>query len=110
VREWDLYFEKTLLVSSAVSVLVCLVGIALFAANPNLHSDTAIRPTDLLVGLRSFSPPSITAFGILLMIASPFLWVGAAIASFTTKRDVVYIFLSGLVLFIMLISVVVSFA
>ena len=43
------------------------------------------------------------------MIASPFVWVGAAIVSFIKKRDVVYSFLSGLVLFMMLLSVVVSF-
>ena len=109
MKEWGPFFEKTLLVSSAVSISVCLVGIMLLAANPGSYNDTAIRPTDLLVGLRSFDPSSITASGVLLMIASPFLWVAAAIASFTTKRDVVYIFLSGLVLFIMLLNIVVSF-
>ena len=82
----------------------------LFAANPSLYNDSAIRPADILVGLRSFGPPSITAFGVLLMTASPFVWVGAAIVSFITKRDVVYSFLSGLVLFITLLSLVVSFS
>jgi len=109
MRECDPYFEKTLMVSSVVSVSVCFVGIMLFAANPSLQSNTAIRPTELLVGLRSFGPPSITALGILLMIASPFVWVGAAIVSFVTKRDVIYSFLSGLVLFIMLLSIFMSF-
>ena len=109
MRESAPYFEKTLLVSSAVSISVCLVGIVLLAANPGSYNDTAIRPTDLLVGLKSFDPSSITAFGVLLMIASPFVWVGAAILSFIKKRDVVYSLLSGLVLFMMFLSIVVSF-
>ncbi|MGZ4864429.1 MAG: DUF1634 domain-containing protein [Halobacteriota archaeon] len=109
MREWEPFFEKTLFVSSAVSISVCLVGIMLLAANPGLYNETAIRPIDLLVGLRSFDPSSITAFGVLLMIASPFVWVGAAIVSFLKKRDVVYSLLSGLVLFMMLLSIVVSF-
>jgi uncharacterized membrane protein len=81
----------------------------LLAANPGSYNETAIRPTDLLVGLRSFDPSSIAAFGVLLMIASPFVWVGAAILSLIKKRDVVYSLLSGLVLFMMLLSIVVSF-
>ena len=109
MRESAPYFEKTLLVSSAVSISVCLVGIMPFAANPSSQTDIAIRPTELLGGLRSFGPPSITAFGVLLMIASPFFWVGAAIVSFITRRDLIYSFLGGLVLFIMLLSIFMSF-
>jgi uncharacterized membrane protein len=86
-----------------------MIGIVLFAATPESHGDTAMPFKDLLVGLKSFSPPSITAFGVLLVIASPFVWVGSAITSFAMGRNAFYSSLSLLVLLIMLLSIVVAF-
>jgi uncharacterized membrane protein len=100
---------RTLVVCSAVSISVCLIGIFLFAANPSLNSDTALPLEDALTGLKSLSAPSVTALGILLTIVSPLVWVSVALTSFAMKRSLLYCFLSIFVLFLMLLSLAISF-
>jgi len=98
-----------LAVCSAVSISVCLIGILLFAANPSLNNNTALPLKGALTGLKSFSAPSVTALGILLTIVSPLIWVSVALVSFATKRNLLYSFLSILVLFLMLLSIAIAF-
>jgi uncharacterized membrane protein len=98
-----------LAVCSAVSISVCVIGIFLFAANPSLNSDTTLPLKDALTGLKSLSASSVTALGVLLTIVSPLVWVSVALVSFATKRSLLYSFLSILVLFLMLLSIAISF-
>jgi uncharacterized membrane protein len=108
VNERDPHLDRTLLLCSAVSVSVCLIGIVLFAASPASRSDVPVPLKDLFVGLESLSPASITAAGVLLTIASPFAWVAVASVRFATRRNLLYSFISGLVLSLMLLSIVVA--
>jgi uncharacterized membrane protein len=98
-----------LAVCSAVSISVCLIGIFLFAATPSLNSDTTLPLKDALTGLKSLSASNVTALGVLLTIVSPLVWVSVALVSFATKRSLLYSFLSILVLFLMLLSIAISF-
>ena len=105
----DPYLEKALRVSAAVSVAVCFVGVVIVAATASSQYDAAMPAKELLVGLKSFNPLRVVAFGVMLTIASPFAWVAAAIVSFVTTKKAFFSFLSILVLLLMLLSVVVTF-
>ncbi|MGZ4926577.1 MAG: DUF1634 domain-containing protein [Halobacteriota archaeon] len=97
-----------MLLCSAVSMSVCLIGIVLFAASPTSRSDAPMPLKDILVGLKSPNPASFTAAGVLLTIASPFAWVAVTSVHFAARRNLLYSFISGLVLSLMLLSLAVA--
>lgn len=104
----DPYLEKALQMCAIVSVSVCCIAVLLVVATEWLPFDAAMPLKELLTGLKSFNPLSFATFGVLIVIASPFVWVAAAIVSFATSKKVFHSLLSALVLLLMLVSIVVA--
>lgn len=61
--------------------------------------------SELLTGLQQFHPQSIITLGLLLLIATPVLRVGASLVLFALERDRTYVVITFVVLVILLCSI-----
>jgi uncharacterized membrane protein len=61
-------------------------------------------PGDVFSGLVGLHPYALIALGLLVLIATPVVRVAASVLLFWLERDGVYVFLTLLVLFILIIS------
>jgi len=104
------YLEKTLLLCAAVGISICFVSIALFAANHGTYSDITSPVKISSLDSKGANPAVIASVGILAMVASPFIWVVVALTSFIARKNVLYSFLTSLVLLLMIASIILSSA
>jgi uncharacterized membrane protein len=78
-----------------------------------LHYETfhaALRHSDNLAGMvqniRNFSSEGIIQLGLLVLIATPILRVIFSLVAFALERDIVYVFVTAIVLAVLLYSVI----
>ena len=102
-----------------ISSLMILAGIALL---PTLESSRSfpsslsqligenyaqptLQPSVLLQGVVSFDPLYLIQLGLLLLLATPLVRVGASVLLFASERDLTYVAITMTVLIILLFSI-----
>ena len=93
-----------LLIGVVASVALMLLGLALYAAKPG-SSDKAVAIGELPAGLARLDPVAVISLGIIVLIATPVMRVGAVCITMGQSRE--YMFAA--VAFIVLLTLFASF-
>ena len=101
--------------ASAVAMLVGLlmlliqVGPGAFVSMPRIRAPEATDLTSLRAVLRDLLPPepeAVMEAGVLMLIATPVVTVGASAVAFALERDWLYVVLSGSVFAVLILGFV----
>ncbi len=128
LRTVEILISRVLLWGALLSILVCVLGLALYVGEGGLKggardvdqllpSRQAGRPAQVFTSLADISrglsrrpvdPLALAVLGLILLLATPVLGVALAIPAFLWVRDRRYAIISGLVLAILVVSFVVG--
>jgi uncharacterized membrane protein len=90
-----------------LSLAAMVIGLIWFALTPRSSADV-IPVERLLDELMSANPVALVELGILILIATPFLRVVTAFLVFAYERDVKFVAISLLVLFVVSLAIVIK--
>lgn len=90
-----------------LSLVTMLLGLFLFVISPG-YSEDPIAIEDLVPELSAGNPVAIIEIGILMLIATPFLRIMAALSVFAYEKDVKFVLISMLVLFVVILATTIN--
>lgn len=99
--------HRVLMYGMLMSLGTMTLGLAMYIATSS--GDDEVIPIETLIDeLASGTPLAIVQLGILMLIATPFMRVIAALAVFTYEKDRQFIVISSIVLAMILLAMVVK--
>jgi uncharacterized membrane protein len=110
VRRSELIISSVLRGGVILSATVIAIGVAayFFAGSSTLRYPHGLRYPDsiptLWLGLTHGDPVAIIALGLILLLATPVLRVAVSVVAFAAVRDLLYVAITLLVLFILISS------
>jgi uncharacterized membrane protein len=107
VRQLELFVSNVLRVGVAVSSVLILIGLALFAVTGDVSCPYGVASLHWIIyGDPFFAPSHILFLGFLTLVATPLLRVAASVIAYIVERDWIYAAITGFVLTVLVIGMI----
>ena len=107
VRQLELFVSNVLRVGVAISGILIIFGLALFAVTGDVSCPYGIASLQWIIyGDPFFAPSHILFMGFLTLVATPLLRVAASVIAYVAERDWTYAAITGFVLAVLVIGIV----
>lgn len=107
IEDTEILISKTLRIGVAISAVITGLGLLMLLITGNSGYPDNSFPTSLLqifTDLSALKPYAIILTGLLVLILTPVLRVGISIITFLKEKDYLYVMITSIVFFILIVS------
>lgn len=102
------YIRAVLASGVVVSSVLMIVGLVLVAIDPQITQVEALTPWEIAHLIMASDPVAILSLGLIVLLATPFLRVFIAMASFAFNKEALFTIISATLLLVLMLSVAIA--
>ncbi|MBM4237568.1 MAG: DUF1634 domain-containing protein [Euryarchaeota archaeon] len=99
------YVRFVLLAGMVLSVSTMAIGLLMYALNPHGWAEVSLSLEEIAEGLTEGNPIAVIDLGIILLIATPLVRTMTALGAFAASREMKFVAVSLIVLFVIVLAV-----